>query len=126
MNEDEIIQGIYELLLQHVGKENAISSREIADAVGFDAGVSMRASREYILKVMRRKNISIAANSNGYYIPRKEEREDVQKYIISLQNRSNQVIERATLVRMRYEEMYGEHLEFGPEENDENFDEEGE
>ena len=115
MSEEEILQRIYELMEKHVGYQNKITSRRVADELVFDAGVSMVRVRNLILKMMKRFNLPLAAGGAGYYVPLEEEQDRVMNYIKSLQRRAQKNQYRAFLVDKLFNEYYGHPVELAPD-----------
>jgi hypothetical protein len=71
-SEEENLSKIEEVIRKHIGKKNAINSREVARIIGIEEKDQKRAfvkTRNLIRKVMKRTQLPIGANENyGYFI----------------------------------------------------------
>lgn len=70
---DEEYERVKELLLEHRGKGNGITSREINDVVGLDNVGSFPQTRECVRAVMFNEDIPVIGGNGGYYIAETEE-----------------------------------------------------
>nr|MDO8109400.1 hypothetical protein [Candidatus Sigynarchaeota archaeon] len=67
--ERNIHERIRDVLRAHVGKQNGITSRSIADLLNIDAGTSMITIWKLILETIHMYHMPVAGNTNaGYYI----------------------------------------------------------
>ena len=87
------IEEIKNILIQHRGKSNAITSREIADKVGISGEDDTYAkTRAMILEAARRYNLPLLAYEGGYYLAETEE--EFNKYMENLDSRIEGIEER--------------------------------
>ncbi|KKM80772.1 hypothetical protein LCGC14_1336480 [marine sediment metagenome] len=63
-----IQEKIKDILMQHIGKDNAIPSVEIANQLGIDAGSSKVTIRRKIKKTMIEYELPFASTNKGYYL----------------------------------------------------------
>ncbi|TET57075.1 MAG: hypothetical protein E3J52_10885 [Promethearchaeota archaeon] len=126
MSEHERIRDI---IMQHIGKNNAISSREIANRIGIDAGSSKVIIRKKIKETMIKYELPIAATNKGYYLM-ENDLEDLKRYRKSLAKRALDNVERGILVRRFFSkyhnreelELVGEIIEVEEEDEEEDFE----
>ena len=74
-----------ELLLNHRGKGNEISSREINKEVELDSVGSFPQTRKLVKDIMYQEQIPIIGGGNGYYVAETEE--ELASYLESLEGR---------------------------------------
>jgi len=110
-----IHEQIRDILLQHIGKRNAIKSREIAKLVGINRGASSVNIRTKITETIGQYMLPIGGNTAvGYYLI--ENRDELKEYMQSLQRRINNTIERKNLVTTSFYKYYeDETFELTPE-----------
>lgn len=92
MPDDEVMEQVRELLLEHRGREDPITSREINDIVGLDQVGSFPSTRAVIREIVMEDRIPIAGSSQGYYVIETEE--ELEHYIDNLENRITNIAER--------------------------------
>lgn len=97
MNE---IEQIRDILMQHWGKSNAITSREIANLIGIIEDDTHHTTREMILQAARRYNLPLAADTVGYYLINNDF--EYRKYMINLDSRIAGIKERKRLITENY------------------------
>lgn len=68
----EQYETVKELLLNHHGKGNEISSREINEAVELDNVGSFPQTRQLVKDIMYQEEIPIIGGGNGYYVAETE------------------------------------------------------
>lgn len=82
-------EDIREVLLDHVGKENAINASEIAELVGIDEGDTYSRTRRYITDVLE-EGVPVASNpGHGYWIIKSQE--ELDNYVGALGRRARQI-----------------------------------
>ena len=92
---------VVELFEEHVGRENAITSSEIAEQLGLDdKQVTNPATRELILDTIEAEEIPVAGGPHGYY--RIKEHEEFVEYMESLRGREEGIRHRRQLVAMAW------------------------
>lgn len=94
----EIRDRVKELLLDHKGADDPITSREINDEVGLDSVGSFPSTRAVIREIVLEDQIPIAGSSNGYYVL--EEEEELEAYLDNLENRIMGLTERRLAVKL--------------------------
>ena len=82
---DAARQQVKEILLDHRGANNAISSREISDRLNKDEVGSFPETRMIIRDIMLEDQIPIASSNNGYYVIESEE--ELRDYVDQLESR---------------------------------------
>ena len=104
--EISVMKKIKEIMLNHMGIKNPITSRNIAKIVGIDPGASMVKIRQYILATMEYFGIPIAAKggNKGYFLMETEE--ELQGYLKRLESRLTGTYSRMTLVQQCFAEYY--------------------
>lgn len=96
----DVIEQIKNILMQHRGKSNAITSGEIAVMVGINEDDTHAKTRAMILEAARKYNLPLAADNTGYYlITNKEEYDD---YMDNLNSRIIEINERKDLITRNY------------------------
>lgn len=81
----DIIEQIKNILLEHHGKSNAITSGEIADSIGIYEDDTYSQTRAMILQAARRYNLPLAADIIGYYLINNDF--EYREYMINLDSR---------------------------------------
>ena len=85
------------ILLDHRGKDDAISSREISEQLNREEVGSFPETRMLIREIMLEDQIPIASNNSGYYVVESEE--ELQDYVDQLEQRILGVSERKFAVQ---------------------------
>ncbi|MFC6723091.1 hypothetical protein ACFQE1_01525 [Halobium palmae] len=103
-----------EILLNHRGSDNPISSREINEEIDEDNIGSFPGTRAIIRDIVLEDRIPIAGGHNGYYVIETEE--ELEDYLDNLTSRINGMAERRWGVQRAANEWdaYPEH----PEDSD--------
>lgn len=94
--DDETLTAIREILEDHRGKDDPITSREISNQVGIDEPGSFPTTRGAITKLLHEEKIPIGASGNGYFILESED--EIDEYIGNLTRRINGLEERKIAV----------------------------
>lgn len=82
-------QEIRDVLLDHVGKENAINASEIAEIVGIDEGDTYSRTRRFITEILE-EGVPVASNpGHGYWII--ETQDELDNYVGALGRRARQI-----------------------------------
>jgi hypothetical protein len=88
----DVKQEIREVLLDHVGKENAIHSGEVAEMVGVEDEATHVRIREHLTELLE-EGLPLASNpALGYWII--ENQEELDSYVGSLERRARGVEQR--------------------------------
>jgi hypothetical protein len=116
---DEILIKIRDILLDHKGNENYISSSQIADMVGVKAGKSNITIRGLIKDTIYQYGLPVAGGSKGYFLIMTDE--ELKAYMNNLNSRKQEIDDR--LKRIIF--FYGRyHTEVDPQfifDEDENY-----
>jgi hypothetical protein len=96
-----LLDDLEELLDDHRGPENAISSGEIADELGIDDSGSNPRTREAVKALLDERELPVISNSNGYFVATAESQ--VEEEIESLQSRIQDIQQRQQLIRDAWE-----------------------
>jgi hypothetical protein len=97
---------VKELLLDHRGKDNPISSREISEQLKKDEVGSFPETRMMVRDIMLEDQIPIASCNRGYYVVETEE--ELKDYVDQLESRILGVSERKFAVQRAANEWDGE------------------
>ena len=79
------IDKLKEILLQHKGKANAITSKEISRKMGFPMEDTQSVSRKAIWKTAKHFGLPLISRNKGYFIA--ETDDEITEYKSSIQNR---------------------------------------
>lgn len=85
MASDVVRQRVKELLLDHKGADDPITSREINEEVNLDRVGSFPSTRAVIREIVLQDKIPVAGSSNGYYVIETEE--ELENYVENLNGR---------------------------------------
>lgn len=88
---------IKDILLQHLGKRNAINSKAISRKMGFPMEDTQSVSRKAIWKTAEIFNLPLVSCSKGFYIAERDEElaeycENIQKRIDGMQANKDMVV----------------------------------
>ena len=89
---DPAKEQIKQILLDHKGADNPISSREINEQVQLDNIGSFPVVREVIRELVLEDQIPIVATNQGYFLLQSEE--ELDTYVETLESRVMQITER--------------------------------
>jgi hypothetical protein len=90
------LRRLYEELKTHVGRDEAITSAELADRHYPDDGAAQPKTREAVKQVMREFGLPVVSCNEGYYIP--NDPETIENELDSLQGRIDGIRERKQLL----------------------------
>lgn len=96
----DIIEQIKNILLEHHGKSNAITSREIADSIGIYEDDTHAKTRAMILEAAKINKLPLAADIIGYYLIDNDL--EYCEYMINLDSRIAGIKERKRLITENY------------------------
>lgn len=85
------------ILLDHRGKDNQISSRDLNDQIGVDSVGSFPSTRAIIRELVLEDQIPVASGNNGYYIIETEE--ELAEYVAQLDSRISSIAERRFAIK---------------------------
>lgn len=88
-SDDDIKNEIRKILLDHVGKENAIHSGEVADRVGVKDDDTHVRAREYLTELVEDGVPLASSTAHGYWII--ENQDELDNYIGSLERRERNI-----------------------------------
>jgi hypothetical protein len=97
MSNGEARERVKALLLEHRGKDNPITSREINEEVDVDNIGSFPSTRALIRDLVMEDRIPVAGSSQGYYVI--EDEEELEDYIENLESRVMNITERKFAVQ---------------------------
>jgi len=106
--EERRLEQTKSIMQLHRGKKNTISSRDLADKLGIKERDTFSMTRSLIEKTMRRYSMPIGATNSkppGYFLI--ETREELDQYMIILEQRKLQIENRKNLVFQNYIEQHG-------------------
>jgi ABC-type uncharacterized transport system ATPase subunit len=87
---------VKDLLMDHRGSDNPITSREINDRIDEDSIGSFPETRQIIREIIVEDQVPIAAGSQGYYVIETEE--ELREYVNNLDERTLSIVERKQAV----------------------------
>ena len=92
---------IRDILLDHVGINNAIKSPEIAKIIGIKSGASNRGIRKLITETIRKYRLPVAAHTHkGYFFI--ENREEFTNYLRTLDSYIKEIENRKAIIQISY------------------------
>lgn len=97
MGEDAVKDQVKELLLDHEGSDNPITSREINEEINLDNIGSFPSTRAVIRELVLEDQLPIAATSQGYFIIQDED--ELSEYVDQLESRVMNITERKFAVK---------------------------
>ena len=102
---------IRDILIEHKGRENAITSNTITSKIGVDSSPSMVDIREIITITIFKFELPIVSSNSGYYLLREKDDEDVERYERSLDQRVQRITRRKVLIRHFFNKKYNKEEE---------------
>lgn len=95
--EEERLQQIREILMQHKGKQSAIPSNKIAKMIGIREDDTVATTRSLITKLIKNSYLPIGSSESGYYIMQTEDElnevmHDLNGRILGIYDRINKLI----------------------------------
>jgi len=100
----EQLNRIKEIIQNHIGKENQISSGEIGPALGIHEDATHVQVRSLIRETIEKLKIPIGGGNRGYYLIRNEE--ELQKYTEGIDSRVNEMQRRKDMVEEAFRNYY--------------------
>lgn len=95
--EQDAKEEVKDIILDHRGSDNQISSREINEEIGVDDIGSFPNTRAIIRELILEDNIPIASGGNGYFVIETED--ELKEYIDSLESRMLSIADRKYGIR---------------------------
>ena len=93
---------IKNILLQHKGKSNAITSKEVSIIMGFPMEDTQSVSRKAIWETAKEYALPLVSCNRGYFIA--ETDEEIAEYNSNIQNRIDGMEETRKMANMNYQE----------------------
>lgn len=97
-----MINQIKDILLDHLGKKNRITSAKIAEAIGIIENATYAKTRSLILTCAKTHKLPLAADTKGYYLITNQMEYD--EYIANLNSRIAGIEERKRIITENFEE----------------------
>jgi len=104
MSSDDQLNRIKQILENHVGKENQISSGEIGPQIGIYEDATHVQVRNLIREAIEKLRLPIGGGNRGYYLIKDED--ELRQYLESIDNRINEMQKRKELLEDAFEEYY--------------------
>ena len=95
-----MLNQIKDILLQHYGKRNPITSSEIANIIGVVEDDTHAKTRALIFECAEKYGLPLAANNKGYYIISNQQEYD--EYMANLDSRSTGIEIRKRIITKNY------------------------
>lgn len=105
-DEEQVKAQVKEIILDHRGRDNQISSREIDEQVDIDSVGSFPNTRAVVRDLILEDQIPIVSGGNGYFVIETED--ELQNYIDSLEGRMLSIADRKYGVRRAAQAWDGE------------------
>ena len=104
MTSDDKLLRIKEILENHRGKENQISSGKIGPQIGIYEDATHVQVRSLIRDAIEKLKLPVGGGSRGYYLIKDEN--ELKEYIRNIDNRINEMQKRKDLVESAFREYY--------------------
>lgn len=104
MTGDAKLLRIKEILEDHRGKENQISSGKIGPQIGIYEDATHVQVRSLIRDAIEKLKLHVGGGSRGYYLIKDEN--ELKEYIRNIDNRINEMQKRKDLVEVAFREYY--------------------
>ncbi|BBO87013.1 hypothetical protein [Desulfosarcina ovata] len=95
---------IKEILENHVGKENQISSGDIGPQIGIQEDATHVQVRNLIREAIEKLRIPIGGSSRGYYLIKDEA--ELKQYTDSIDKRMEKMKKRKEIIEQAFDEYY--------------------
>lgn len=106
INEMSDYEKIRDCLLIHNGKNNSITSAQIANILGFDEDDTHAKTRSLIRKTAEIYELPLVADNKGYYLITSQKEFD--DYIDNLNSRIKGIEDRKRIITQNYNKLKGE------------------
>lgn len=104
MTSDDKLLRIKEILENHRGKENQISSGKIGPQIGIYEDATHVQVRSLIRDAIEKLKLPVGGGSRGYYLIKDEN--ELKEYIKNIDNRIDEMQKRKDLVESAFREYY--------------------
>ena len=104
MASDAQLNRIKEILENHVGKEDQISSGEIGPEIGIHEDATHVQVRNLIREAIEKLRLPIGGGNRGYYLIKDED--ELRQYTESIDNRINEMQRRKDLIEEAFVDYY--------------------
>lgn len=94
------LETIREILLEHKGKSNPITSAQMAEALGFNEDDTHATTRSLILESAEKYSIPLAADNRGYYVITSDK--EYSDYMKNLDSRQQGIEKRKEIITKNY------------------------
>lgn len=91
-----MLEKIRDILLEHRGKSNKITSAQIADLLGIDEDDTHSQTRSLILACAKKYNLPLAGNRRGYFLM--EDEQELESYMNNLNSRISGIEKRKEII----------------------------
>lgn len=92
MGDKDIKERVKQILLEHQGTNNPISSREINEKLDIDPPRKSSNIRELVSELVLEEDVPVAANPHGYYLIQDEK--ELEEYVEELETRAESINKR--------------------------------
>lgn len=97
-----MLEQIEDILLLHKGKQNPITSAEIARKIGIIEDDTHAQTRALILECAEKYGLPLATNNSGYYLISNQQ--EYEEYMANLNSRSAGIDERKRIITKNFKE----------------------
>ncbi|MBW1699652.1 MAG: hypothetical protein JRH18_17215 [Deltaproteobacteria bacterium] len=104
MASDTQLHKIKEILENHIGKENQISSGEIGPEIGIYEDATHVQVRNLIREAIEKLRLPIGGGNRGYYLIK--DRNELRQYTASIENRISEMQRRKDLIEEAFDDYY--------------------
>ena len=94
------LEQIRDILLEHKGKSNKITSAQMAESLGIKENATYAKTRALILESAEKYSIPLAANNRGYYIITSDS--EYKEYMENLASRQQGIDKRKEIITKNY------------------------
>lgn len=93
---------IKDILLQHIGKSNAVTSKEVSKKMGFPMEDTQSVSRKAIWETAKEYGLPLVSCNKGYFIA--ETDDEIDEYNSNIQSRIDGMEETRKMTNKNYQE----------------------
>jgi hypothetical protein len=98
------LQKVYNILYEHVGKENSIKLADMAKVLNMNG----RLLKSYVHSILHNYSVMIIGDSNGYYLPANDE--EIESCIRMMEGQAFSRLKRVSKLKKMKVEQYFENL----------------
>lgn len=113
-SDEEVKDQIEEIIRNHQGADDTVTSREINEELGLDNIGSFPSTRAVIRELVLEDKVPIAATTNGYFLIKTED--ELASYIENLEQRMLSIADRKYAIRRAAADWDG-HIEPSDDED---------